>query len=171
MRHSLIRLNLAAAIMLGMLVGGSNADAQSVMKMCGDQWKAAKAAGTTNGETWQQFLAQCRAQPKGASAAATSTTSPAPLDSRPLPPTPASAPAPTPDTAAPEPTGAKSEFTSDQQAGAHCPSATVVWVNTRSRIYHFAGTHNYGHTKEGAYMCEADARAAGDRAALNELHP
>jgi hypothetical protein len=48
---------------------------------------------------------------------------------------------------------------------------TVVWVNTKSRIYHFAGTHSYGTTKEGAYMCEADARAAGDRAAMNEHHP
>jgi Aconitase X len=32
-------------------------------------------------------------------------------------------------------------------------------------------THNYGHTKQGAYMCEADAKAAGDRAAKNEKHP
>ena len=47
----------------------------------------------------------------------------------------------------------------------------MVWVNTRSRVYHFEGTHNYGHTKEGAYMCEADAKAAGDRAAMNEQHP
>ncbi len=51
------------------------------------------------------------------------------------------------------------------------PSDTVVCVNTRSGVYHFAGTHNYGHTKEGAYMCEADAKAAGDRAAMNEHHP
>jgi hypothetical protein len=28
------------------------------------------------------------------------------------------------------------EFASDQQAHAHCPSNTVVWVNTRSRIHH-----------------------------------
>ena len=53
----------------------------------------------------------------------------------------------------------------------HCPTDTVVWVNTRSHIYHFPGTHNYGHTKAGAYMCEADARAAGDRAAMNEHRP
>ena len=46
-----------------------------------------------------------------------------------------------------------------------CPTDKVVWVNTKSRIYHYQGTHNYGHTKEGAYMCEADAKAAGDRAA------
>src|SRR5271166_303196 len=33
------------------------------------------------------------------------------------------------------------------------PVDTVVWVNKKSRIYHFAGTHNYGTTREGAYMC------------------
>jgi hypothetical protein len=44
-------------------------------------------------------------------------------------------------------------------------------VNTKSGIYHFAGTHNYGTTKHGTYMCEADAKAAGDRAAENERYP
>jgi len=29
----------------------------------------------------------------------------------------------------------------------------------------------YGTTKEGAYMCEADAKAAGNRAAKDERHP
>jgi DNA invertase Pin-like site-specific DNA recombinase len=46
-----------------------------------------------------------------------------------------------------------------------------VWVNTGSGVYHFPGTHNYGHTKQGVYMCEADAKAVGDRAAKNEKHP
>jgi hypothetical protein len=60
-----------------------------------------------------------------------------------------------------------------QQAGADC---TYVWVNTRSHIYHFAGASDhgrnfYGHTRQGAYMCEADARAAGNRAAFDEHHP
>jgi hypothetical protein len=63
------------------------------------------------------------------------------------------------------------EFGSDAQARAHCPTDTVVWVNARSHVYHFAGTHNYGHTKEGAYMCEADAQSAGTRAAKNERRP
>ena len=40
----------------------------------------------------------------------------------------------------------------------------------KSGVYHFAGTSNYGNTKHGAYMCEADAKAAGDRAAMNEHH-
>ena len=52
-------------------------------------------------------------------------------------------------------------------ARARCPSDTVVWVNTPTRIYHYSGTRYYGHTLKGAYMCEADARAAGYRAARN----
>src|SRR5271157_4588720 len=51
------------------------------------------------------------------------------------------------------------------------PVDTVVWVNAKSHTNHFARTRNYGTTRDGAYMCEADARAAGDRAAMNEHHP
>ena len=63
------------------------------------------------------------------------------------------------------------EAASEAQAKAHCPTDTVVWVNTKSHIYHFAGTHDYGATKQGTYMCETEAKAAGDRAAENEKHP
>ena len=59
------------------------------------------------------------------------------------------------------------QYTTELQARARCPSDTVVWVNTPTRIYHYSGTHYYGHTRKGAYMCEADARAAGYRAARN----
>ena len=52
-----------------------------------------------------------------------------------------------------------------------CPSDTVVWINLTSRIYHFSGNRNYGNTKNGKYMCERDAVAAGMRAAKNEPHP
>ncbi len=62
-------------------------------------------------------------------------------------------------------------FRSEQQARAHCHSDTVVWVNEWSHIYHFTGNEYYGNTKYGAYMCEADAKAAGARAAYNERHP
>lgn len=48
--------------MLGVMSGSTAADAQTVKKLCADQWKAAEAAQTTNGETWDQFLAQCRAE-------------------------------------------------------------------------------------------------------------
>ena len=60
---------------------------------------------------------------------------------------------------------------SAQEAQYRCPGSTVVWVNEHSHIYHFPGTRDYGHTKSGAYMCEAEAQTSGNRAAKNERHP
>jgi len=237
MLKSFAGVGAAALIALGVALGVSAANAESVIKQCGDQWQAAKAAGTTNGETWPQFLSQCRAQLK-TGAAAPAPAAPAPAAPAPAPvqmpaatmktasqcdaeyaankaaikasgqtkrafvaacragtetipqgaaaaPAPAPAPAPAQNTgslfpwqqpAAPAPTATAAptgagQFASEQQAKYRCPSDTVVWVNTNSGVYHFPGTHNYGHTKQGAYMCEADAKAAGDRAAKNEKHP
>ena len=59
----------------------------------------------------------------------------------------------------------------DTQALARCPGQTVVWVNGKSGVYHFAGTKNYGTTKAGAHMCEAVAKAAGDHTDKDEKHP
>jgi len=152
-----IRIALSALFLAGAMALATTgaAEAQSIMKQCGDDWKAAKANNTTNGMTWQQFLAQCRAQKQGAAAPAA---------------TPAAAPAPAPAAAAPAPapTGA-GQFTSEAEAKARCPTDTVVWVNTKSHIYHYAGTRSYGTTKQGAYMCEADANAAGDRASKSRI--
>ena len=63
----------------------------------------------------------------------------------------------------------RSEFHGLYRAKARCPSDTVVWVNTKSHVYHYAGTRSYGTTKQGAYMCEADASAAGDRASKSRI--
>jgi hypothetical protein len=65
----------------------------------------------------------------------------------------------------------QNQYSTERQAWSHCPSDTVVWANTRSNIYHFRGTHNYGGTIAGAYMCEQDAIDEGMRAAKNETHP
>jgi hypothetical protein len=65
----------------------------------------------------------------------------------------------------------ENQYSTERQAWSHCASDTVVWANTRSNIYHFRGTHNYGSTVAGAYMCEHDAIAEGMRAAKNETHP
>jgi hypothetical protein len=34
-------------------------------------------------------------------------------------------------------------------AGMTCPGDKLVWVNTRSHIYHFKGERYFGSTKEG----------------------
>ena len=59
------------------------------------------------------------------------------------------------------------------EVGSHLrrPQVTIVWANTKSKIYHFSGTRSYGHTKQGAYMCEKDSISDGMRAAKNEAHP
>jgi hypothetical protein len=67
-------------------------------------------------------------------------------------------------------TGAN-QYSTETMARVNCPTDNVVWANTRSNIYHFRSTNNYGNTKTGAYMCERDALAQGIRAAKNEKHP
>jgi hypothetical protein len=63
------------------------------------------------------------------------------------------------------------QYTTETLARAHCPTDTVVWANTRSSVYHFRNTTDYGNTKAGAYMCEQAALAKSIRAAKNEKHP
>jgi hypothetical protein len=60
-------------------------------------------------------------------------------------------------------------FSTERDARAHCPSDTVVWLNTNSGIYHEKRTRWYGNTKSGAYICRKEADAAGDRASTNGM--
>jgi len=145
------------------------AHAESVMKECGAEWQTAKSNNTTNGQTWPQFLKDCKARHATTTEAAPApapAATPAPVAPAPTP----VAPRPTPSKAAkvaPSSTGA-GEFASEGEAKGHCPSDTIVWVNTKSHKYHYAGHRSYGTTKQGAYMCEADAKTSGDVAAKGE---
>lgn len=72
-------------------------------------------------------------------------------------------------TQAAQPMAADNQFASEAEARSHCRSDTVVWVNTRTHVYHFAGNAAYGHTKHGAFMCRTDADRTGKlRAAKRE---
>ena len=150
-------------------------------KACTEEWRADKANFQAKGITERAYVAACRA---GTEATPTVAPAPAPTTTTAAPPPPAPLPAPTASRPSAEPpygttqrassTGSPSgagQYATEAQAKGSCLGDTVVWVNLRSKIYHFAGTHNYGNTKDGAYMCERDTAAQGMRAAKNEQHP
>jgi outer membrane biosynthesis protein TonB len=150
-------------------------------KDCEAEWKENKDALKADGQKKKDFVPACRADQEKIPKTVTAPP-PEPKKAEPIPaqketvaPPPATKKEVTaPARVAPSTTGTPTkanEFTAEAQAKAKCPSDTVVWVNTKSSIYHFAGTRDYGTTKRGAYMCEADTAANGYRAAKNEKHP
>jgi hypothetical protein len=59
------------------------------------------------------------------------------------------------------------KYGSESQAQQHCPKDTVVWLNLPTMIWHYKGQRWYGRTKNGTYVCEKEAAAAGARATRN----
>lgn len=58
-------------------------------------------------------------------------------------------------------------FANEGAAQAHCPTDVVVWLNTKTGVYHEKGMRWYGRTKHGAFVCRKEADAAGDRDTRN----
>ena len=143
---------------------------KKTVKECEKEWQADKKGNQAKGITEKAYVEKCRGSTAAAEPKVEPKAAPAAAKEAAKPTAPA---APAKTTAAPgpgKPQGAN-QYTTALLAKAHCPTDTVVWSNLNSKIYHFAGHDDYGHTKEGAYMCEKDATAQGIRAAKNEKHP
>ena len=166
------------------------APAKKTTKECRAEWTANKATNQAKGITEKAYIDQCKtgtaAMTAPAAPAQTKMAPPkvAPAETKMAPPKaapvetkmapPAMAPAkpwPNPNRLLPQ--GSRRvpiNMPRKAKPGA-CPTGTVVWANLNSKIFHFAGHADYGHTKNGAYMCETDATAQGMRAAKNEKQP
>jgi hypothetical protein len=143
---------------------------KKTVKECESEWRANKAANQAKGITEKAYVAECRA---GTAAMKPMAPATAPAQTKMTPPAMAPVKPAARTESAPaigKPAGAN-QYAAEGAAKAHCPTGLVVWANLDSKIYHFSGHADYGHTKQGAYMCEKDAMAQGLRAAKNEKHP
>jgi hypothetical protein len=139
------------------------------VRECDAEWTANKPAIQAAGETKKAFVTRCRVDTAATTAPLSKSAAPAPSASTTTEPQPQPAPERGRTAkAAPTAPAKANQFTTEAEAKGHCPGERVVWANTHSSIYHYAGTRNYGTTKSGAYMCERDTAAAGIRAAKNE---
>jgi hypothetical protein len=149
------------------------ADAQQkTVKVCTAEWKANREANRATGKTEKAYIAECRggaAQtlPLPFTPASAAVIAPLPTAAVPGQPIPAEVVRRATSTA---PKGAN-QFLTEAAAKVHCPDDTVIWANTKSKIYHFSDNSNYANTESGFYMCERDTGAAGLKAAQDETHP
>ena len=124
--------------------------------MCkdGTYWTGATKSGACKGHQGIKDWYAAAAPAKAATTAAAPAAAPAPATA-PAKPTPAVAAAP-----------AKPASTSKSSTKTVAPGGGpgLVWLNTSSNVYHCYGGEDYGTTKAGAYMSEADAKAKGGRA-------
>ena len=121
----------------------------------GSYTNAPKKMGACRGHKGvQQWFAADTSAPASSTKDTKSAASAPATSSTPEPAAPAAAPATAP---------ACSPKTSSTSNMAQAPGVGpgMVWVNTPTNVYHCAGSRYYGKTKEGKYMTEAQAKAAG----------
>ena len=57
----------------------------------------------------------------------------------------------------------QTRFASEEMAHQRCPMDMVVWLPVPGNVFIRKGNPGYGATQRGAYICEHDAIAAGNR--------
>jgi hypothetical protein len=132
----------------------------------GSYTNAAKKTGACRGHKGvQQWFAADASAPAASTTASKASTAAAATPAPEPAPAPAATPAPAP-AAAPSATPARTSKASSTSNMAQAPGGGpgMVWVNTPTNVYHCAGSRYYGKTKEGKYMTEAQAKAAGAHA-------
>jgi hypothetical protein len=97
----------------------------------------------------QWFAPAASAKSNGAAASAT------------LAPAAQTAPAPAPSAAATSSHGSKPSSSTANMAQAPGGGPGMVWLNASTNVYHCPGSRYYGKTKDGKYLTEAQAKAAG----------
>jgi Protein of unknown function (DUF3761) len=154
-----------ASLTAGMLVAiASNAQAPSGSTgTCKDGTftSAESKRGACSGHGGVKEWYSSTAAAKSTGAAAPSSTAPTKAAAA---PTAAAAPAAAAPTAAAPAAPAAKKATTTSMAAAPGGGPGQVWVNTKSKVYHCSGDKYYGKTKEGEYMTESAAKAAGNHA-------
>jgi Protein of unknown function (DUF3761) len=122
--------------------------------------KSGACRGHQGVDTW--LAASAGAKPS----TSTPAPAPAPAPAAKASSTPAPASTPTPAAKSASTSGAAKSSAPKTVAPGGGPG--LVWLNTSSKVYHCYGGADYGTTKAGKYMSEADAKAAGGKAARGQ---